>query len=239
MKCYVCEETNLIDYFDHKEWKKKICKCNSCGHVALYNTIDNKKSSGQFVTKSRANRYIGYLKNVTFESILEIGTPDDLYFLKEIHKSHPNTKLYGFDKTAPNYIDMISLGKSFKDDNDVTTALLNKLTYYDIIYCTHVLEHVPNINKFIDIINYCKYFIIEIPCNNQGYFDNRHQLKRTAHHYQFFTTDTFIQFVKNHDIKCIVIHSWDQPTPYNKGNLIMTNIDNTFSNNYKILYNSL
>ena len=244
IKCHICNNNTFSSYFKHVEWKKQTLKCNNCNHVALYNSKKNIQSSKNFSTnKNRAVRYLSYLKNLEFNSLLEIGTPTDFYFLKQLHKIKPKCELYSFDifkkSNIPNYLNCITLDKTYTDDADITIDLLDKLKdrHFDLIYATHVLEHIPNINVFINILKHTNYFIFEIPIYNDKYFNKalNEQLTTTSYHYQFFNKENTIKFFKKHNIKCWIYLIDVKTTPFNKGNITITNYDCSFSKDYRKL----
>lgn len=245
LKCIICKNNIYKNKtYNHLEWNKKMIECNFCNHVFLDDSLNNKQESKFFNTNTvRANRYLNFIKNLSFDSILEIGTPDDFYFLKKIYEINNKTKLYSFDifekKNKPNFIEIISLNKTFNDDKDITNEFINKLKdkNFDLIYCTHVMEHIPNVEKFIQILNYCNNFIFEIPVYNNEYFKNlkENKIKTTSYHYQFFNKKNIVKFLNDNNIKCKIIFSKDEKTPFNKGNVIFTNLDCYFSNNFELL----
>lgn len=244
LNCHICDENALEEHFEHREWNKPVMKCRKCGHSALYDSRLNKNTGTNFRTgEIRANRYLRYLKDLSFESVLEIGTPSDFYMLKQIHNMKPNCSVTAFDifakENVPDFINFVSLDRYYEDDANIAADMLNKFTgkQYDLILCTHVFEHVPNINNFIAILKHSKHFIFEIPCYNDLYFEEavNGKLDQTAWHYQFFNETNIVRFFKKHGIDCKIMISFDEVTPYNKGNLIMTNYDLTFSENCRIL----
>lgn len=247
-KCYVCKNNEFHVFFKHLEWNKPVLKCKKCNHVALYDSVNNKNNSSNFSSnEKRADRYITNMEHIEINSLLEIGSPDDVYFLKKFHNKYPNVKLYSFDifqkKSIPEFINIISLDKKYTDDDDITFDFLEKIKdmQFDIIYCTHVFEHISNINDFIQILDLTKYFIFEIPVYNEQYFNaiQTKHFKTTSYHYQFFNTKNIVDFFKNHNIKCKILHFFDDETPFNKGNVIITNTEYSFSKNFIELYNNI
>ena len=142
---------------------------------------------------SYLNFIIKLIKNINFDSLLDIGCGDGR-LLSEINKIFPEKKLTGVDystraiqlaKALNNKIDFICL--------DINKNNLNKK--YDIITLMEVLEHIPlnKINNFISHVHNLAanngYLIMTVPSNNE---------KIASHHYQHFDYQLIENCLRNY-----------------------------------------
>ena len=150
--CPICNGSNFQKVFSHQKWLGDCFCCLNCTHIHYFN-YNNPIDQSDFATGiERANYYLNLLKDFRYNSIADIGAPKDLYFLEEIHKSHPSVRKLAFDMfayEAPSYIE--------------TTNTLEGISV-DLAIALHVLEHIieplPFLKKIIEI---SRHFIIEIP----------------------------------------------------------------------------
>lgn len=175
-QCAMCNSTNLRPSFIHTNWYKRCWECVHCGHIALYDT-DNNELSDHFSThKPRADFYIEKLKDLSFDSVLEIGTPKDFYFLAALHNTRPGIRKLSYDifsKQAPKFVEIVK---------DLEKANV------DLVYATHVLEHIPDARGFVEVLpRICKKFIVEVPHCPAWYIRSVEKgYGKTAYHYHFF-----------------------------------------------------
>ena len=194
LKCPVCYSEDINKkILRHHEFKNNWWhECNTCNHIfTCFKEVY--KSDKSFTTnKERANNYINYFKKELVgkcNSIIEIGSANDFYFLKEIHKLDKNIKLfvndsfdYSNDKRLPEFITFI------KNLEDIKKT--------EICYMSHSLEHIPDIDNFLNILsNKIKTFLIEIPIsvNTEWLIKRRIRTKQSGWHYHYYTKNSLIK----------------------------------------------
>lgn len=195
MNCLICESTNIKNITKHRLLGYNIKKCENCNYAYVDTTnLSNEKIYKDQVSKvnafgqdlKRNKEYVNILKNIKKENhiknVIEIGTPKDVKFLKEIRSIFgDDLNLYSHDiieNKLPNYITF------YKDLLEIEH---NKI---DLLFCIHTLEHIPT-NELLSFIEKCKniskYFIFEVPrCNNLK------DIERSSinPHYSFFSKDS-------------------------------------------------
>lgn len=214
--CPVCNYNKLTKTFVHKEWLKQCYTCDACMHSFLPD-INNVVPDNYFVTyKPRAKIYADIVSSLDINSLIEIGVPDDFFFLKCIHELRPDIKLYGYDiikkNKVPPYVTMM---------RDLTPIDV------DFVYATHVLEHFSNPG---DLLKYIKdgdfSFIVEVPNCPSSYAgmvqNSRHG---TGYHYHFFNIKSLDQLLANWGIKALIFVRKDADSERNiRGSLVASNI---------------
>ena len=119
------------------------------------------------------------------QSIMDIGTPSDFFFLEGAHAQFPSAKKYALDlyhKKHPDFVEMY-------DDFPKFTV--------DICTAFHVMEHIENLHAFIgSILSKSKYFIIEVPnCNSRDAM----LTSSTVPHTHFFNMESLKALLKEHE----------------------------------------
>lgn len=193
--CPICKQEALKVNLQHRLINKPLLLCVPCNYHFVDCTIfkDDEilkhQNIGANFFGQNFNRNIWYLKYLIslekryqFSNILEIGTPKNFDFLKQIHDHFgPKYKLYSHDLIVnkfPIYI-------NFQTDKQ---KLLSE--DIDLLFCIHTLEHVPT-THLLEFVSFCKavstYFIFEVPrCETS----NRILESSTMPHYSFFTVQT-------------------------------------------------
>jgi transposase-like protein len=188
MKCPICDNIEIKNKIRHKEFDSFVYNCSECGHG--WTDYDKTfKSNTVFVTQQqRADEYTEKVLKMEINSILEIGSASDFYFLKKIHEKDDTIKLYlndsyDYSNVVPDYIKFIKN--------------IENIEHIDVVYMCHVLEHISEINEFIKLMKTkSKYLMLEIPCETYPY-------EKTVYHYQFFNENSFTHFVDKHDMKLL------------------------------------
>lgn len=202
MSCPICESTNIKKLTKHKLLGYYIEKCINCNYVFVDTTdFSHEKIYKDQISKvtafghdlKRNKEYINVLKKLKKENhiknVIEIGTPMDVKFLKEIRTIFGDElNLYSHDIIENKLPDYITFYKDLKDIEP------NKI---DLLFCIHTLEHIPT-NELLSFIEKCKsiskFFIFEVPrCNNLKDIER----SSTNPHYSFFSKDSITQLFGN------------------------------------------
>jgi len=190
MSCVICGGETKKTH-KHKLFKTEIVSCSRCdfsfesnNNLSTTNTLLHQKQSvNSFGQNYRRNDYyIRVLKNIDKEikinNLLEIGTPNNFDFLKKVNNSFNNIRIHSHDINKyehPDYINFSTSKELFLREN------------IDIVFCIHVLEHIPTL-ELCEFVDFCKqvskYFVFEVPlCEN----DKRIMESSTNPHYSFFS----------------------------------------------------
>ena len=96
-RCPICKGTEFKNGVPHKFFGGHNHQCKSCGHLHYFD-YDNEITPENFGTgEVRAKYHLNFIKDVKYDSIIDIGCPSDMYVLEEIHKMHPEVKKIAFD----------------------------------------------------------------------------------------------------------------------------------------------
>lgn len=175
-ECAVCGSANLRPSFIHTNWYKRCWECRRCGHISLYDADNNALNDHFSTNKPRADFYLEKLKVLPFDSVLEIGTPKDFYFLTALHNTRSEIRKISYDifsKPTPGFVETVK-------DFEKASA--------DLLYAIHVLEHIPDAREFVrKLPRICKKFIVEVPNCPEWYVRSvKRGYGKTAYHYHFF-----------------------------------------------------
>lgn len=201
MTCNVCEKKKLKKVLifgkkpivHHLKTKKKdientyqfdIAKCENCGHLQIYKSINPKILYKDYFTPSswKNNWHVKLLiekmisiYNLNKESqILEIGSNDG-FFIDEFKKKKYRN-IYGVEPSKDVYLQ--SKKKGHKVINEFFTNKIIKKKFkinkkFDLIYSRQVLEHITKLNKFIKEINKSLnkngFLMLEVPDHDMNY----------------------------------------------------------------------
>ncbi len=143
----------------------RLVKCSRCGLIFSNPILDLKKINSlyfksdfnydlesEYLKKTYFNYFKKYIqsKNIKKAKILEIGCGNG-FFLQEL-KDNGIKDVYGIEPGAE------SVKKAnAKIKNNIKVDILRKGLFakesFDIIFCFHTLDHIPNPNKFLEIIH--------------------------------------------------------------------------------------
>ncbi len=203
--CPLCDtlvEKDNIGCYTHKDIGVDINKCDSCNYCfvdcAYYSSEDLYKHQSKHANRfgnnhGRSRKYLKFLekhsKNINIESVLEIGTPKDTYFLKIINEKFGDSKkLFSHDliqNKLPEYVEFVNELKDLERSP------------VDVLFCIHVLEHIPphQVKSFVEQCKAaCKYYVFEVPkCENK----KRVLESSTNPHYSFFTPSSLKEIFGN------------------------------------------
>lgn len=204
--CPICLKSSQF-LINHKLLNHSIFKCDSCNYSFVdcsnfsKDTIISDQLKGKSTFGKNVNRNLYYLEKLQsilhsyeIKSLLEIGTPEDFGFLRNVHLKYPQIKLFSHDILKNDLPEYITFYESISH--------LNKNTF-DLLFCIHTLEHIPT-NQLIDFILICqkisKYFIFEVPhCPT---LDRILESSNHTPHYSFFTkTSIFKLFGENLNVE--------------------------------------
>jgi len=178
----------------HSDWGEWVYECRQCRHAAIYK-LKNKVPEAYFKTnRNRADAYLHLLKTLDFNSVLEIGTPDDFYFLEQLHAFRPEIEKYGHDifqkQEIPPYVHMYG-----PDEEDWFPV--------DLVYATHVMEHIPKLKRWLRRVDRTgRWVIIEVPLEPESKRLEYVRKKRSSmYHYHFFSAKSIKALVKRLGLK--------------------------------------
>ena len=179
-------------------------KCSNCEFVfnQYYNQLDYQVDYN--VNRSYSMVFKNYLDRITNKLLKEL--PDDIFNIVEIGASHcdfayellnlkSDFKYHAFDPSTPSTIKKHPNLINYKQYYDSTIIIKP-----DLLILRHVLEHMSDVNKFMNSILHesPKYLFIEIPCfefleTENGY--NYHFFSNE--HCSYFNTNSFKYFMYN------------------------------------------
>jgi len=165
MKCPICNSCSNVFSEKHPFFKgfpllickNKLCEHCWCPNPEPYSDVELHHKSFKKKQRQRASNHVNIISEhfPNLKSILEMGPTQHFYFIKKISELFPESEKYIYDiadlseKCPKNVI--------FLQEIDTNLNV-------DIIYSSHSLEHVPNVNwimkKFLQISNN---FLIEVP----------------------------------------------------------------------------
>jgi len=181
VKCPICYNYNIyLNVIKHGCFDKYYYHvCKNCNHLFTDYSIIFSSNTIFSTGKKRADNYINYiLNNYNFNSLIEIGSANDFYFLNKIHEKDKHKLLYlhdsyDYSSQIPEYINFLN--------NDELKKINKKI---DICYMCHSLEHIPNIDDFlITMTKIIGIFIIEIPFFTNTIIDELKNRKNPHYHY--------------------------------------------------------
>lgn len=171
-QCIICHGTSLKKWIVHMEWGQRMWRCTQCNHGAFYGEAPIIHNT--FKTNiPRAEEHLKMIQKTQFISFLEVGTPDDFYFLKQLKKRRNNIHVYGYDifyKSPPEGITMVK-----------------KFISVEYVYASHVIEHMKNPHEFIRYLKNIPQFFLEVPSTPSWYEFAVRKGKHTSQHYHFFS----------------------------------------------------
>ncbi len=189
VSCPVCRSKNIQPNVIHKRWGTVIVECKNCTHNFSERTINEKEDNFR-TNKQRAEYYLEKIQGLDINSILDIGTPKDFFFLEGVRNNKANISAYSFDifeKDIPPGI------KRIERIGEVPV---------DLVTAFHVLEHVEDpIGFIVDISRSCKYFLIEVPnCDRQEFVS----ISSTQPHTHFFSPNSMEEVIQKSQVDCII-----------------------------------
>lgn len=208
--CPICASQSLTEIFTHKIWRIPVLQCANCTHkFASKHMIQEEdifNSNGE-----RANLYASIVEKIKPNTLLDVGTPADFYFLRKVHTLCPETKLLALDLYEKKHPEFISMIHAFPQDGIQLTSAF------------HVLEHVQNPISFVKDLCVCsQQFLIEIP--------NCHSLKRS----RFSSYKPHTHFFNRDSMNCLmqqIVPTWKlierkgDGNPINFSQLVVHNLD--------------
>lgn len=209
LPCPVCD-TNSSSFCSHPYFKgNHLYRCLNCDHgwVNKPDPYSHPFVTGEKGGRRRAKRNVGYLvKSMSVEPILskinslwEIGPASDFYFIRQVYKYLPDTKLYVYDivdysKKVPEYVTFChSMDESLK---------------VDLIYSCHSLEHLPDINDFMrKATMMASYLLIEVPVKDGGFWwsleraSDKKIIAGVGSHHQVFSSQSINKLFEKYGVE--------------------------------------
>jgi len=227
MKCPVCC-TDAVFQANHPD--TTLYCCNACTHVfsAQKSQSNDEIYSEEYFTDAHQNwfsnpnislfRWIAQCIPTSAKSLIDVGCGSG-QFLKYINKQKQGMHLVGIDIVANENVEGIIFHRS-----DVLKA--NLLERFDVVVCQAVIEHVPDLSKFVSQISeLCsddgKVFIMTLNNNSLLYMTARllnkfyisiafNQLYST-HHVHHFTTKSLITALARGGLRTVAIRNHNIP----------------------------
>lgn len=195
-----------------------IAKCNYCGHLQIYKNINPEVLYQNYLTPSawKNNWHLQLLieKLISIFSlnknhqILEVGSNDGLFI--EQFKKKGYRKIFGVEPSKDVYLYSKKLGhkviNSFFSKKIVEKKFKLKKKF-DLIYTRQVLEHIPNLNNFINEIskslNDKGHLMIEVPDHDMNYENFDYSL--WEEHVNYFNLNSLELLLARNNFR--IIHS--------------------------------
>jgi len=143
----------LVHKFSEKEYQDFYTNLNT---ISRNRVKDFNKSSLDYVLSQI---------DVSAVNMVDVGCGNG-YLLKKIHDKYPEMKLYGID------IKKVENSENFVFKTGKIENLPFEDNSFDVVCCTHTLEHIINIDKAVrELKRICKkQLIIIVPCQRYFYY---------------------------------------------------------------------
>lgn len=150
--CPICSSSHCSEVAQHQRWSAPIYRCGECLHGFVTDSHAEDEPDEFTTNRMRADFYASLLYPLGMQSLADVGTPRDFYFLSNYREQVPNCKCIAvdlYDKPHPDYVTLVKAVSEIRVD--LCTAF-------------HVLEHVPDARQFVaELEQNSKSFIIEVP----------------------------------------------------------------------------
>jgi len=195
--CPICSGSQCREVAKHQRWSVPIYRCADCQH-GFVTELRVADEEDEFNTnRVRADFYASLLSPLRIESLADVGTPRDFYFLNKYREKVPHCSCFAVDLYEKPHPDFVTLLKSVADIR--------------VQLCTafHVLEHVPDAGQFVaDLAKNSESFIVEVPhCEVLDHV----VISSGQPHIHFFSTQSFTQLFSDLDCNIQVRSGDDMP----------------------------
>lgn len=216
VNCLICSSTSI-------EIKKDIYKCSNCSHIYVNymgdgikyhkdihrrdgksgnrgrNEIDGETFTSKFHDRRKdicvnRKKYIDCMLSEKLESILDIGAGGGTFL------NHVKENFNTIHSTELSTICIINLKKQGYHVYEGHFSNLSIDRKYDVVTCWHVLEHIKDLNPFVENLRKvtAKYLFLEVP-TKRGLIDNVQ--KNFDGHYHYFSKESLrIKLEKNFNV---------------------------------------
>ncbi len=146
-------------------FKSRVWKMSKDDYTEFYKNLKSISRDRQTDLNSECIARIGaILKNGNFDSVLDVGCGNG-FLLNELAKNFPDKKFSGIDVKTPST-------KNFSFTQGDISEMPFKDRSFDLVICSHVLEHCTNLKEVISEIKRVakKNIIVVVPCQRPYYY---------------------------------------------------------------------